>query len=503
MIVVARPKIVSVEGTYLVGRLRGRRRRGGQRVRVGAPEVSVTAVAGMAAVTELVERLGVIGELDAAVGPIKLRNRGYGVGQLLVGVMAAQLAGEDFLVGLDRQRADGAGQALSPVPGLAASTATGLAQRMSAGQWAAVERGVAAATARMLRLLPDRRAAALTGQVTVDLDTTDVEVYGRLKRGVAYNHQGQRVGRPHVASWAQTGTVLAADLLAGDIDPRPGAPGLLRRALSALPPAARAGQVRMRADAGYFAGELARAAHEQNIGFAIGAKRIAALWRMLAGVAEADWVDAVDMPAAQVAVADYRPDWWPANTRLLIRRVRLDVAAGQVSPDPRSRRRRTLHPDQRALPLTELADADAVYGYSFILTNLDVSTLEDAAAVEHWYRHRTEVENVFRDGKNGAALRHLPSGYHQVNLAWMWGALLAATIAGWLHQLTATEQPDGTLAGHGVRDGQAMIATLRWRLIRVPGRLIRHARGLTLRLPPGRQLLAEILARLRALPTPP
>ena len=79
----------------------------------------------------------------------------------------------------------------------------------------------------------------------------------------------------------------------------------------------------------------------------------------------------------------------PADTRLLIRPVRLDAAAGQVSPDPRSRRRRTLHPDQRALPLAELADADAVYGYSFILTNLDVSTPDQAAAVEHWYRHRT------------------------------------------------------------------------------------------------------------------
>jgi hypothetical protein len=456
----------------------------------------------MAAVSELVERLDVVAGLDAAVGPIKQRDRGLDAGGLLVGIAAAQLAGEDFQVGLDRQRADAAGQAISPVPGLATSTAGGLARRMTARQWAAVERGVAAATARMLAMLPARRAATLAEQVTIDLDTTDVEVYGRKKRGVAYNHQGQRVGRPHVASWAETGTVLAADLLAGDIDPRPGAPDLLRRALSALPPAARAGQVRMRADAGYFAGELARAAHEQKIGFAIGAKRIAPLWRILAGIAENDWVDAVDMTAAQVAVADYRPDWWPADTELLVRRVRLDVAAGQVSADPRSRRRRTLHPDQRALPLAELEQADAVYCYSFILTNLDVSTPDKAAAVEHWYRHRTSIENIFRDSKHGAALRHLPSGYREINTAWMWGALLAAAIAGWLHQLTATERPDGTLAGHGLRDGQAMIATLRWRLVRVPARLIRHARGLTLRLPPGQQLLAEILARLRALPTP-
>jgi hypothetical protein len=57
--------------------------------------------------------------------------------------------------------------------------------------------------------------------------------------------------------------------------------------------------------------------------------------------------------------------------------------------------------------------------------------------VEHWHRHRTTVENISRDGKLGAALRHLPSGYPQVNLALIWGALLAATMAAWLHQLTA------------------------------------------------------------------
>ena len=486
-----------------MGSVRGRRRGRARRVRVGPPEVSLTPVAGMAAVTELVERLDVVAAVDAAVGPIKTRDRGCGAGQLLVGIAAAQLAGEDFWVGLDRQRADVAGQALAPVPGLASSTAAGLARRISDRQWAAVETGIAAATARMLRILPAARATALAADVTLDLDTTDVEVYGRKKRGVTYNYAGVRCGRPHVATWAQTDTVLAADLLTGDVDPRCGAPGLLRRALAALPPTARVGRVRMRADAGYFAGELARAAHEQNIEFAVGAKRIAPLWRMLDGIAETDWTDATDMPGAQVAAADYRPDWWPADTRLLIRRVRLDVAAGQVSADPRSRRRRTLHPDQRALPLTDLADADAVYGYSFILTNLDVSTPDTATAVEHWYRHRTTIENVFRDSKHGAALRHLPSGHPEVNHAWMWGALLAATIAGWLHQLTATTRADGTLAGHGVRDGKAMISTLRRRLVRIPARLVRHARGLTLRPPPGQHLLlAEILARLRALPTP-
>jgi len=443
----------------------------------------------------------VISALDAAVGPIKQRDRGFGAGELLTGIAAAQLAGEDFLTGLDRQRADAAGQQLAPVPGLSSTTAAGLARRITPGQWQAVETGLAAVTGRMLALLPAPRAAALTeGPVTIDLDTTDVEVYGRKKRGVAYNHQGQRVGRPHVASWAETEITLAADLGDGTDDPRATAPDLLRRALAALPERARAGRVALRADAGYFAGQLARAAHDEKIAFAIGAKRIAPLWRLLAGIAGDDWHDATEMDSAQVAVAEYCPDWWPANTRLLIRRVLLDPA--QVSPDPRSRRRRTLHPDQRALPFPELAGAGPIYAYSFILTNLDVSTPDKAVAAEHWYRHRTTVENLFRDSKHGAALRHLPSGYPQVNTAWMWGALLAASMAAWLHQLTAITAGQDILAGHGVRGGKAMIATLRWRLIAVPGRLVRHARHLILRLPPGHSLLPEVLARLRELPTP-
>jgi len=388
------------------------------------------------------------------------------------------------------------------VPGLASTTAAGLARRFTPAQWQAVGQGVAAVTSRMLSLLPAERAAALAdGPVTIDLDTTDVEVYGRKKRGVAYNHQGQRVGRPHVAAWAETEIVLAGDLGDGTDDPRASAPDLLRRALAALPQRARhSGRVAMRADAGYFAGQLARAAHDAKIAFAIGAKRIAPLWRLLAGIADDDWHDAIEMDNAQVAVAEYCPDWWPANTRLLIRRVLLDP--DQVSADPRSRRRRTLHPDQRALPFDELAGAGAIYAYSFILTNLDVSSPARAAAAEHWYRHRTTVENLFRDSKLGAALRHLPSGYPQVNLAWMWGALLAASMAAWLHQLTAIIVGEDIVHGHGVRGGKAMIATLRWRLIAVPGRLTRHGRHLVLRLPPGHYLLPEVLARLRQLPAP-
>src|SRR6185312_16227270 len=171
MIVLTRLDHRGWKDTYRVGRVREihRLRR---RVRIGAPDPSVTRYSGMVAVTELVDRLGMIRLLDAAIGPIKVRDRGFSGGELLVGMACAQLAGEDFLVGLDRFRADVAGQVLAAVPGLASTTAAGLARRFSDGQWRAVETAVGDVHTAMLALLPAQRATALCEQVTIDLDTT-------------------------------------------------------------------------------------------------------------------------------------------------------------------------------------------------------------------------------------------------------------------------------------------------------------------------------------------
>jgi hypothetical protein len=57
-------------------------------VRIGVSDESLTRFAGLVAVTELMDRLGVIDKVDAAVGPIKARDRGFTVGQVLVGMAA-------------------------------------------------------------------------------------------------------------------------------------------------------------------------------------------------------------------------------------------------------------------------------------------------------------------------------------------------------------------------------------------------------------------------------
>jgi hypothetical protein len=479
-----------------VSRLRGRRK-GRKQLRIGAPDESLTGFAGVTVIAELVDRLGMVEALDTEIGPIKDRDRGLSAGQFLVALAQIQLCGEDALVGCDRRRADTVAERLSAVPTPASTTAASLARRFTGEQWLSVEDALAEVARRVLGLLSAPRRALLAGQApTVDLDTTDTEVYGRRKEGVCYNHQGQRVGRTHLASWAQASLPLAADLRDGVSDPRTYSPELMRRALAGL---ARIGVYRpadpdaprpvFRADAGYMSGELARTAVEEECDFAIGVRRGEAVWAALARVPAGAWTSATGMPGAEVAVTDYRPVGWPEGTVCIVRRVR--HRAEDLSADPRARRRRTIPKDQLALALD--GELDAVYGYSFIATNLPADTPAQAVAIEAWYRGRADIEDRFRDAKHGAALIHLPSADPGVNTAWLWAALLALALSAWLQELGGLDDGAGRHRAH--------LGRLRRELICAPARLIRHGRRLILRPAPTHHgVLAAVLARLRALP---
>ena len=325
-----------------------------------------------------------------------------------------------------------------------------------------------------------------------------MEVYGSKKRGVAYNYQGQRAGRPHVASWAETEIPLAADLLAGDQDPRSHVVALLGRALAALPRAVRDGaaaagrKIALRADAGYFAGDLARAAAAEGMEFAIGAKRITSMWKALAGIRRG-------------CLAGRDRHGQRAGRGLAVQAGGLARGHGAAGPPGEAGPRAGLRRSPVAAPPHPApgpaGPADPGTGTRTRHLRLQLHLHQhgrvhpgQGGGVEHWYRHRTSAENIFRDSKHGAALRHLPSGHEQVNTAWMWASLIAAAIAAWCHQLTGVILGGELVEGHGTRGGKAMIATLRRRLIAVPARLVRHGGQLIMRLAPGPCLLPEVLA---------
>jgi len=146
------------------------------------------------------------------------------------------------------------------------------------------------------------------------------------------------------------------------------------------------------------------------------------MWRRVGQIAEAAWHDAQDLDGAQVAEIAYTPEGWRHEPlRLIIRRTH--YSAAQISKNLNARRRKTIHPDQLAL----LADGHtaSAYGYSFILTDI---AEDSAVCVEHFHRHRAQIEERLKDAKLGQALRRMPTADLNANRLWMTAALTALNL---------------------------------------------------------------------------
>ncbi len=316
------------------------------KVVLGAPDGRITPRAGLHLAAKLDKLLGITAAIDDSGPLFKRRKRGVMLGGVMVSLAETMLAGGDFLCDLDHQREDTAGLRLRAVPDVPASTTViGLGKRFDAKAAAHVERANAKLVKGAFALLPEKRRASLLAQrPTIDLDPTDTEVYGRMKEGSAYNYQGQRVYRPHPAVWAEAGWTLAADFGSGRSDPRPQAPALLERALHALPE----GLLRpiARGDSGFFDHNFAEAALALGCDYAIAVKRSAAVWRAERNIPDGNWQRAKGMDA-EVSECDYSPSGWPKGARVICRRVK--ITADELSSDPRSRRRRTIDPNQLSL----------------------------------------------------------------------------------------------------------------------------------------------------------
>jgi len=449
-------------------------RHGGSRIEVRADDSTLTAHAGMLAAATLIERLEVIETIDAAVGPIKERDRGLSAGEFVTSLAECLIAGGDFLADLDHARADEAGAFLRSVVPPPSTTANSLARRFGNEQISALAQANAYVVKRGFAALARRDRRRLTAErPTVDIDSTEIEVYGAAKRASAYNYLGQRAVRALPATWANLGVTLAADLFAGDIDPRSRAIPVIQQALDALPAGLRRPIVRL--DSGFFARSVITAIRDAGSDWAVAVPRNRAVWHAIRAVKKGSWRPAVDLPGAEIAELDYRPNGWPPG-RAIVRRVR--YRPQQISHNPRARRRRTIDPDQ--LALFDTGRHSALYGYSIILTSLRGRP----ERIEHWFRQRTQIEDRIRDTKLGYALRHLPSGHPNVNHTWAWAAHLALNLT---VLLQAIAYPN---------EARAHAKRLRRELLCVPGRLTTHARSYTLHLPTGYGHIIEGLRRL-------
>lgn len=453
--------------------------RGLGRIIVRADEPGLTPYAGLAVTGELARRLG-LGELidgelsvERRARPVKVRRRGLSPGELVVSLAECQLVGGAFFDHVRDVRGDRAGAPLRAVAGTpSAPAALQNAKRFRRCHLQRVERAMARAGERL-----DRALGREVGEpVTIDLDATQVTVYGAGKDGAGRSRHGHMSYAPHVAFWAQRGRALTSELVGGNQERLSGAEcaTLASRAIRLLP--AGHGPVTMRLDSAYYAVKLLGRLRSARSRFTVSVPRNQAMWKTLARIPESAWQDALEMPGAQVAETTYTPGGWSHEPlRLVVRRVPFSaakIADGSIN----ARRRKTIHPDQLQLALD--GQIASVFGYSFILTDIPH---QPTRWVEHFHRHRAQIEERLKDAKLGQALRHLPSGDQNANRVWLTAALLALNLTAWCCDLC----PAAAASGKAPKNAplRRTAHTLRRILFNVPARIVRTARQTILRLP--------------------
>ena len=200
------------------------------------------------------------------------------------------------------------------------------------------------------------------------------------------------------------------------------------------------------------------------------------MWKLVARIDEDAWADARDLAGAQVAeIARTQAGWKHEPLRMIVRRTR--YSAAQISANQRARRRKTIHPDQLAMLLD--GHAGIVYGYSFILTDIHHAP---AAQVEHFHRHRAQIEERLKDAKLGQALRRMPCADRERQPHLARGLPARAEP----HRARLRPVPGRRRVGQsaGRRAAQADRQDPAWLLFRVPARVSRSARQTILHLHP-------------------
>jgi hypothetical protein len=293
------------------------------------------------------------------------------------------------------------------------------------------------------------------GRLVIDVDSFVGEVCGPLKQGAAYGYTRLLGYHPILATRADTREALHIRLRKGSANTQKGMLRFCEELIARVERAGATGTKLLRADSGFWNTKVFAYLEKMGWQYSIGVRNIKAV-SVAAGAIDQDAWQRIDYPPggeAQIAETVY------GGRRLIVRRSRLVGAQAELFPDWRH--------------------------FAFITNRTD-----ELALVEAEHRDHAVVEQVIADLKD-QALAHFPSGDFHANGAWTVLAALAHNLMRWTQLLG--------LPGTTVRAAR----TLRRRLLEIPGRLTRHARGWTLHLParwPWHGDYINALNRIRALP---
>lgn len=429
--------------------------------------------AGTALLSELADRSGLTEAMSGAMAECGISWRTHDPGVVLTHLALSIADGADCLADMAGLREQ------SEVFGPVASIAT---------TWRAVE----ATAAFELRAIPAAVAAARANvwaasppghSLVLDFDATLQNAYSEKQDTAATYKKG--FGFFPLGVWCDTtDEPLAAKL-------RPGNAGandtddhveLLDSALSGLPDEYQVGHfagdhkdwvihpILVRADSAGATHGFVEAIVAANCDFSIGFPIDQGVRDALVLVQEEDWIPAVE------ADGTIRDGAWVTEATELI-----DLSSWSESARLIMRRERP-HPGAQ---LT-LFDTSAGFRHTCFITN---TTGDDIGSLELRHRQHARVEDRIRNWKD-CGLANLPFESFVRNETWVALSLIAGALLAWSQMMCF----EGALA-------KAEPKTMRYRVLHVAAVLVRHGRGLILRLDktwPWTNDLCEAFAKLRA-----
>ena len=393
-------------------------------LRVEFDDERVVSDAGIALVATLAGRLGIEALAGRLVRLRRDRPGAANAGRKVMALLYSMVLGADSIDDTDVLRAGRTRRLLGgwlPAP----STLGTFLRAFTFGH----VRQLDALLGRALERAWKAGAGPGAGRLVVDVDSFVAEVCGRLKQGAAYGYTHLLGYHPILATRADTRETLHIRLRKGSANTQKGIKRFCEELIARVDRAGASVVKLLRADSGFWNTKVFALLEQAGWQYSIGVRMIKTVRAAVEAIDEHAWqhIDYPDDGEAQIAETVYD------GRRLIVRRTRLVGAQAELWPDWRH--------------------------FAFLTNRTEHLTLVEA---EH--RDHAVVEQVIADLKD-QALAHFPSGHFYANAAWTVLGALAHNLLRWTQLLG---MPDTTVRA---------ARTLRRRLLQVPGRLTRHARG--------------------------
>ncbi|EQD61387.1 transposase IS4 family protein [mine drainage metagenome] len=291
--------------------------------------------------------------------------------------------------------------------------------------------------------------------LTIDIDSTIVEVYGKDKQGSGYGYTKVLGQHPLIATRAETGEVLHIRHRKGSSHTGRGADYFVRETITRVKRQGANGEITLRADSGFYSSKVFKACSDHNVKFSITAKLTSLVKEAIYSIEDSAWkpIDYTLNGEAEVSETTY------LDYRLIVRRTRITGEQEDLFPNWR---------------------------YHAFITDLS----GEAIFLDQFHRKHAVVELAIKDLKEGSGLNHLPSGKFNANAAWCVLSSLAHNLIRWLN-IIGLEQKE-----------LVVTKTIRRKLLNISGRITRKSRQIILHLPtnwPWAKTFSKALSKLQSL----